>query len=106
MELKTEDLQKEAKILRREVIRMVYEGKDGHPGPALSIADIVTALYFDIMNIDPKNPEWEDRDRFILSKGHACPVLYAALNDAGTTRQSLNIFTCVNLEVSSRVTRP
>ena len=72
MDLKTEDLQKEAKILRREVVRMVYEGKDGHPGPALSIADIVTALYFDIMNIDPKNPEWEDRDRFILSKGHAC----------------------------------
>ena len=83
MDLKTEDLQKEAKILRREVVRMVYEGKDGHPGPALSIADIVTALYFDIMNIDPKNPEWEDRDRFILSKGHACPVLYAALNERG-----------------------
>ena len=81
--MKTEDLQKEAIILRREVIRMVYEGKDGHPGPALSIADIVTALYFDIMNIDPKNPEWEDRDRFILSKGHACPVLYAALNERG-----------------------
>ena len=62
---------------------MVYKGKDGHPGPALSIADIVTTLYFDEMRVDPKNPEWEDRDRFILSKGHACPIWYAALSEKG-----------------------
>jgi len=62
---------------------MVYEGKDGHPGPALSIADIVTTLYFDKMNVDPSNPAWEDRDRFLLSKGHACPIWYAALNEKG-----------------------
>ena len=72
-----------AKHLRLETVRMIYEGKDGHPGPALSIADIITALYFNIMNIDPQNPTWEDRDRFILSKGHACPIYYAALNEKG-----------------------
>lgn len=72
-----------AQRLRLEAIRMIYEGKDGHPGPALSIADVVATLYFDAMNIDPKNPGWPDRDRLILSKGHACPILYAALNERG-----------------------
>lgn len=81
--LEAKELQKKSDLLRLEAVRMVYEGKDGHPGPALSIADIVATLYFDIMNIDPKNPEWSDRDRFILSKGHACPIWYAALNERG-----------------------
>lgn len=81
--METKELQKLANKLRLEAVRMVYEGKDGHPGPALSSADIVTALYFDIMNVDPKNPGWEDRDRFVLSKGHACPIWYAALNERG-----------------------
>jgi transketolase len=81
--LETKELQELASLLRYEAVRMVYEGGDGHPGPALSCADIVTALYFDILNVDPANPEWEDRDRFILSKGHACPVWYAALNERG-----------------------
>ena len=81
--MNTQELQKLANKLRLEAVRMVYEGKDGHPGPALSIADIVATLYFDAMNVDPKNPEWEDRDRFILSKGHACPIWYAALNQKG-----------------------
>lgn len=76
-------MQEMAKKLRLEAVRMVYEGKDGHPGPALSIADIITTLYFDLMKIDPKNPGWEDRDRLILSKGHSCPILYAALNERG-----------------------
>lgn len=79
----SDELRKLANHLRMEAVRMVYEGKDGHPGPALSIADIITVLYFDIMRIDPKNPDWEDRDRLILSKGHACPILYAALNERG-----------------------
>jgi transketolase len=69
--------------LRRDVVNTIYFAKDGHPGPCLSIADIITALYFDIMHIDPENPNWEKRDRFILSKGHACPVLYAALARRG-----------------------
>lgn len=77
------ELQKKANQLRRETLRMIYEGKDGHPGPALSIADIVTALYFDAMHIRPQEPDWEGRDRFILSKGHACPIVYAALSEAG-----------------------
>ena len=78
-----EEIHAVAQRLRLEAVRMVYEGKDGHPGPALSIADIIATLYFDVMRIDPSNPNWEDRDRLILSKGHACPILYAALNERG-----------------------
>lgn len=69
--------------LRRDVVNTVYIAGDGHPGPCLSITDILTALYFDIMRIDPENPGWKERDRFILSKGHACPALYAALARRG-----------------------
>ena len=79
----TTSLHNMAQKLRLEAVRMVYEGKDGHPGPALSIADIVADLFFQEMNLDPANPNWEDRDRFILSKGHACPIYYAALNEKG-----------------------
>lgn len=77
------ELHKIAQKLRFEAVRMVYEGKDGHPGPALSIADIVAVLYFDEMNIKPEEPNWTDRDRLILSKGHSCPIVYAALNERG-----------------------
>lgn len=77
------DLQQIAKELRLDVVRMVHHAKDGHPGPALSCADIITALYFSAMRVDPKNSQWEDRDRLILSKGHACPILYAALAKLG-----------------------
>ena len=76
-------LQDTAQTLRREAVRMVYEGKDGHPGPALSIADIVAGLFFEEMKVDPANPGWADRDRFVISKGHACPIYYAALNERG-----------------------
>ncbi len=78
-----EQIREKARVLRYEAVRMVYEGKDGHPGPALSVADIIATLYFDIMNIDPENPDLPGRDRLILSKGHACPILYAALNERG-----------------------
>ena len=81
--METRELQAISRALRLDAVRMVYEGKDGHPGPALSIADIVTTLYFDTMRLDPKNPEWPERDRLILSKGHACPVMYAALSRLG-----------------------
>lgn len=81
--LSSKELKQLADHLRLEAVRMVYEGKDGHPGPALSIADIVTTLYFDIMNVRPEQPDWEDRDRFVLSKGHACPIYYAALSEKG-----------------------
>ena len=53
---------------------MIYEAQSGHPGGSLSAADFVTACYFSEMNVDPKNPKWEDRDRFVLSKGHVCPI--------------------------------
>lgn len=77
------ELKQFADRLRFEAVRMVYEGGDGHPGPALSIADIVALLYGEVLRIQPENPQWAGRDRLILSKGHACPVLYAALSEKG-----------------------
>ncbi len=77
------EIKKMANTLRRDIIEMVYQAKDGHPGPALGIADIVATLYFDVMNLDAADPKNPDRDRFILSKGHACPVVYAALARKG-----------------------
>src|SRR2546422_1406384 len=62
---------------------MTHNVQSGHPGGSMSAADIVTALYFHILRVDPKNPTWPDRDRFVLSKGHACPVWYAALAERG-----------------------
>lgn len=76
-------LKKKANDIRRDIIYMIYKAGAGHPGGSLSAADVVTALYFHVMRIDAKNPGWEDRDRFILSKGHACPVWYAALAEKG-----------------------
>lgn len=78
-----DDLKQIARKLRRHVITMISEAGSGHPGGSLSAADIVTALYFKVMQHDPRNPKWPDRDRFILSKGHAAPVLYAALAECG-----------------------
>lgn len=78
-----QELQKKANILRKDIIEMLYESQSGHPGGSLSACDILATLYFKSMNIDSKNPKKEDRDRFILSKGHAAPVLYAALAEKG-----------------------
>ncbi|MDR5588076.1 transketolase [Clostridium aquiflavi] len=72
-----------SKELRKDIIEMIYESGSGHPGGSLSIIDIVTYLYFEKMNIDPKNPKLEGRDRFILSKGHAAPAQYSALAKRG-----------------------
>ena len=77
------ELQTFADKLRYEAFRMVYEAGDGHPGPAFSIADIIAVLYANVMRIDPERPDWVDRDRLILSKGHACPIVYAALSECG-----------------------
>ncbi len=77
------ELERMAIQVRKDIIEMIYEANAGHPGGSLSAADIVTALYFRLMRIDPQNPAWPDRDRFILSKGHACPVWYAALANRG-----------------------
>jgi transketolase len=80
-----EELQTIAKRVRREIVQMIGAAKSGHPGGSLSATDIVVTLYFDVMRHDPANPKWPDRDRFILSKGHAAPVLYAAMAEAGYT---------------------
>ena len=69
--------------LRRDVVTMVYKAGDGHIGTSLSIADIVASLYFEAMNLRPDEPHWPERDRLVLSKGHACPVVYAALARRG-----------------------
>ncbi len=76
-------LQIKACKVRMGIIEGVYNAKSGHPGGSLSVADILTYLYFEHMNIDPKNPKWEDRDRFVLSKGHTAPALYAVLAHRG-----------------------
>ena len=76
-------LQMEACKVRMGVIEATHGAKAGHPGGSLSAADVFTYLYFKEMNIDPKNPKWEERDRFVLSKGHTAPGLYAALANRG-----------------------
>jgi transketolase len=76
-------LQHKATILREDVINMLEAAKSGHTAGSLGMADILTALYFNIMNIDPKNPDWEDRDMFFLSNGHTVPIQYAAMAEAG-----------------------
>lgn len=76
-------LQIKACTIRMGVIEGVFNAKSGHPGGSLSVADILTYLYFDHMNVDPKNPKDENRDRFVLSKGHTAPALYAVLANKG-----------------------
>lgn len=78
-----EELEIMANKLRLHVIDMTYAAKSGHPGGSLSAADLMSALYFSRLKHDPSNPSWEDRDRFVLSKGHVAPILYAALAEAG-----------------------
>lgn len=73
------ELQKMAVEVRKNLLIAIHAAKAGHPGGSLSAADIFTYLYFEEMNVDPKNPKWEDRDRFVLSKGHTAPGLYATL---------------------------
>jgi transketolase len=77
------DLPEIAKKIRREVLRMIYSAQSGHTAGSLSVVEIITSLYFDILNHDPKTPNWVDRDRFVLSCGHVCPAQYAALAIAG-----------------------
>ncbi len=77
------ELEKQAKVIRRGIVEQVYKAQSGHPGGSLSIADIMTVLYFNELNVDEKNPKWEDRDRLVLSKGHCCPALYSCLANRG-----------------------
>lgn len=78
-----EQLRQKANDIRIDIIEEVHSATCGHPGGSLSIADIMSVLYFHELNIDPANPQWEDRDRVVLSKGHAAPALYAVLAERG-----------------------
>src|ERR1700676_2575796 len=78
-----EELQAIAKQIRREIVEMITHAKSGHPGGSLSAVEILVTLFFDVMRHDPQNPKWPDRDRFILSKGHAAPVLYSVMAECG-----------------------
>lgn len=82
-EQEIEFLQEKAKQIRRGIIEAVYSNQSGHPGGSLSIADILSVLYFKEMNINPEQPDWEERDRLVLSKGHCSPALYSALANRG-----------------------
>ncbi len=81
--MKNLELQKHANAVRKGIVTAVHSAKAGHPGGSLSAADVFTFLYFEEMNIDPENPDKEDRDRFVLSKGHTAPGLYSALANRG-----------------------
>lgn len=78
-----QELKVKAYKIRQDVIKMLLEAGSGHTGGPLGMADVFTALYFKLLNYDPKNPEWEKRDRLVLSNGHICPVLYATMAEAG-----------------------
>ena len=78
-----QQLKEMAKKIRRDIIEEVYMAQSGHPGGSLSVTDILIVLYFKEMNINPQNPNWEDRDRLILSKGHCSPALYSCLANKG-----------------------
>ena len=82
-EVSIQELKNTATQMRMKVIDMIWKAQSGHPGGSLSAADFVTACYFKYMNVDPKNPRWADRDRMVLSKGHVCPIQYAALGALG-----------------------
>ena len=78
-QLSVKELQNKCIDLKKHVVDMIYKAQSGHPGGSLSVAEFVTACYWHEMDVDPKNPRWPDRDRFVLSKGHVCPAQYAAL---------------------------
>ena len=77
------ELSRVATEVRKDILVGIHAAKSGHSGGSLGIADILTYLFFEEMNVRPEEPEWEDRDRFVLSKGHAAPALYAVLAERG-----------------------
>lgn len=82
-------LQELARHMRRDIVDMVYAANSGHPGGSLSSTDILAVLYGHVLRFDPKQPAWPDRDRFVMSKGHASPLMYAALGNAGYFSRNL-----------------
>ncbi len=94
---KLKQLKTAAANIRLGILEEVHAASSGHPGGSLSIADILSYLYFSEMNVDPKNPQWEDRDRLVLSKGHTAPALYAALAEKGfLPKEDLKTFRNIN----------
>ena len=89
--LTAEELQNLAQKFRIDIIKTLHEKGSGHWGGSSSVADILTTLYFDRINVDPENPDWEERDRIVLSKGHAAPILYRVLQEKGFFREGQNI---------------
>ncbi len=87
--VQSENLEFIAKEVRKSIVKMTFEAKSGHPGGSLSVTEILTYLYFRELNVDPANPNWPDRDRFVLSKGHATPALYSVLATKGFFDKSL-----------------
>lgn len=87
--MNTENIKNLARQIRRDIIEMIYHAGSGHPGGSLSSAEIMAVLYFYTLQHRPKEPSWEGRDRFYLSKGHVCPVLYAALAEFGYFDRSI-----------------
>jgi transketolase len=87
-QLRLDEMNKIARKIRRDIVTMIGSAGSGHPGGSLSAVEILTTLYFRVMKHDPANPGWEDRDRFILSKGHAAPVLYSTLCESGYLPES------------------
>lgn len=86
-------LKQKAKELRKEILTMIYNAQSGHPGGSLSCIDMLVGLYYYKLRINPKNPSWEDRDRFVLSKGHSCAAIYVVLADKGYfSKSELNGF--------------
>ncbi|HEY8449962.1 MAG TPA: transketolase [Bacillota bacterium] len=83
------ELARKARQLRRDVVDIVYHARSGHPGGALGMADVLTVLWYHFLRDDPSDPDWPDRDRFVLSNGHVCPILYAILADRGYFDQAL-----------------
>ena len=89
----TQFLEKKATQIRRDLLKLIYDGKTGHTGGSLSCTDILTVLYYGVMKVEPSNPKWEDRDRFILSKGHSVEGYYSILGDMGFfPREELKTF--------------
>ncbi len=82
------ELKQKAKELRKEIITMIYNAQSGHPGGSLSAIDMLVGLYYHKLKIDPKNPMWNERDRFVLSKGHCSPAIYSVLADKGFFQKS------------------
>ena len=81
--LKLHELEEKARSIRKNIVEMVYQAASGHPGGSLSVADILTALYFSELRVDVNNPRNENRDRLVLSKGHCSPALYSTLAEKG-----------------------